>query len=171
MMKKFRLLTILAVSLLIAAGLAPWAAWSQAAGSIAEPKRGERQTPGEDAASPESRKQQLDAREAALAARELQLNALAGDLNNRTAELENARKKLALAQGEQKKLQTDRARKTLKIYRSMRPEESAKLLDKLDEGTATGILNALDQKTVMQMIPYLNQPRVLKWTRETLAGM
>ena len=170
MRKKMRLLLILVVLSLIAASIAPWGAWSQAASQTVDPKRGAHQPAGEDAASLEARKQQLVAREAALVAREQQLNALALDVSNRTREFENVRKKLAVAQEEQKKLKTERARKTLKIYRSMRPEETAKLLDRLDEGTAAGIMNSLDQKTVMQLIPYLNQPRVLKWTRETLAG-
>jgi hypothetical protein len=44
-------------------------------------------------------------------------------------------------------------------------------LDRLDEPTVTAILNAMDQKTITQLIPHLNQARVLRWTRETLAGM
>lgn len=166
-----RLLPYVAGFLLLVAILVTWIIEESAAGQSHEAKSPVRQASAGESASPEAMKQQLDAREAALTAREQQLNALAGDVNSRAAELENSRKKLTGALEEQKKMQSDRARKTLKIYRSLRPEESAKLLDRLDEGTALGILNALDQKTVMQMIPYLNQPRVLKWTRETLSGM
>lgn len=79
-------------------------------------------------------------------------------------------KELAAAREAQKKLQGERARKTLKIYRSLRPEDAARLIDRLDESTAAEILNSLDQKTVTNLIPYLNQARVLKWTRETIAG-
>jgi hypothetical protein len=79
-------------------------------------------------------------------------------------------KELAAAREAQKKLQGERVKKTLKIYKSLRPEDAARLIDRLDETTATELLNSLDQKTVANLIPYLNQPRVLKWTRETMAG-
>lgn len=165
---KLRAYLIIAVLLLVAAGVTPWETWSLTASQAIESKPGERQSSGVD--PQEAGQRQLDARDAALTSRELQLTATAADLSRRAMELDNSMKKLAVIQDEQKKQQSERAKKTLKIYRSLKPEEAAKLLDRLDEKTVTGIMNALDQKTVTQLIPFLNQQRVLAWTRETLAG-
>lgn len=169
MMRSSCIYLLPALLLLAVAGFAPWGTWSLLPSQAMETKPAEKK-PAVTEAGLELKRQQLDARETALAARELQLNAMAADLGNRAREQEAVRKKLAAAQEEQKKLNNERAKKTLKIYRTLKPEEAARLLDRLDESTAVGILNALDQKTVTQLFPYLNQSRVLKWTRETLAG-
>jgi flagellar motility protein MotE (MotC chaperone) len=58
----------------------------------------------------------------------------------------------------------------LKIYKALRPEQAALLIDRLDEGTAAEIMNSMDQKTLAKLIPHLNPQRVVKWTRESLAG-
>lgn len=170
MRKKLSLLPVLALSLILVAYVICWIVDESSAGQTVEPKKKDLQT-AKDPASLDARKKLLDEREAALTAREQQATALANDANSKLAEIDGMKKKLTINLEEHKRLQSERAKKTLKIYRSLRAEESAKLLDKLDEPTATAILNAMDQKTIMQMIPYLNQARVLKWTRETLAGM
>ena len=41
----------------------------------------------------------------------------------------------------EKKSQSDRAAKTLKIYKSLRPEQAARLIDRMDEGTAAEIMS------------------------------
>lgn len=169
MRKKIGLMPILALTLVLVAYLICWIV-DESSAAPPEPRQKDLHT-AKDPASLDARKKQLDEREAALTAREQQAAALASDASSKLAEVDGLKKKLTVNLEEQKRLQSERAKKTLKIYRSLRAEESAKLLDKLDEPTATAILNAMDQKTILQMIPYLNQARVLKWTRETLAGM
>lgn len=152
-------LALIAVLYLASAGQTVLAAGTQAVDRKAEPE-----------AAAADAKQQLAARDSALAAKDQQLNMLNGTFTKQALELERARKELAVNRDSQKKIQGERAKKTLKIYKSLRPEEAAKLIDKLDENTAAELINALDQKTVATLIPYLNQQRVLKWTRETMAG-
>ena len=119
-----RLFPALFVLLLVAAGLATWAAWSPAVSQSIDSQQMEYQPAGKDTVSLETRKQLLAAREdavlarrkAAMAARELQMNTLAVEVSSRASGQEST------------------------------------------------------HNIVMQLIPYLNQPRVLKWNRETLAG-
>lgn len=140
--------------------------WSPTTSEAGDAKPADKQS----GSNVDSQKQQVSDKEAALALREQQLNAMAADLNKRAVDIEALKKKLVSAQADHKNLQDERAKKTIKIYRTLKPDDAAKLLDKLDEATALGILNALDQKTVTKLIPYLNQARVLKWTRETLVS-
>jgi flagellar protein FlbB len=129
---------------------------------------------GDEAAALEARRQQLAEREAALAAKEQELKKLSASLDSRIKEL-NALRKDVDTSLQQKGKQDDEARKErfrkmLKIYRGLKPEEAGKLLDKLDEELVIEMLNGMDQKTAIKLVPYLNQPRVLKWTRLNLKG-
>jgi len=43
-------------------------------------------------------------------------------------------------------------------------------MDKLEEEKVISLLNQMDTKTVVKLIPFLKQPRVLKWIEENLRG-
>jgi MgtE intracellular N domain len=67
-------------------------------------------------------------------------------------------------------LKGERARKVLRVYKLLPPEQAATLIDRLDDSSAEEIMNALDQRTVSRIVPFLNPQRVVKWTKESLDG-
>jgi hypothetical protein len=107
MRRKICLFHTLGVLVLIAASLAPWAAWSPAASQAIEAKQVEFQPAGRDTVSLEIRKQLLAARvtdlasrrDAALVAREKQR---AVEANNSIRKPESSPRKLVVAQEEMK---------------------------------------------------------------------
>ena len=142
------------------------------AATTAQAPSGAARPAGDESALLEGRRQQLAGREAALAAKEQELKKLSASLDSRIKELAALKKELE-ASMQQKNKQDEEARKErfkkmLKIYRGLKPEEAGKLLDKLDEELVLEMLNSMDQKTAIKLVPFLNQPRVLKWTRLNL---
>jgi flagellar motility protein MotE (MotC chaperone) len=107
-------------------------------------------------------------REAALTLKEQEMKKLEQSLDSRIKELEAARKGLEAPLARKKTEDSGRYKKMLKVYKSLRPEEAAALMDKLDEGIALQLLDQMDQKTAAKLIPFLNQARVLKWTSQSL---
>jgi flagellar motility protein MotE (MotC chaperone) len=107
-------------------------------------------------------------REAALALKEQEMKKLEQSLDSRIKQLEATRKGLEAPLARKKTEDAGRYKKMLKVYKSLRPEEAAALMDKLDEEIALEMLNQMDQKTAARLIPYLNQARVLKWTSKSL---
>jgi len=120
----------------------------------------------------EKRRQQLMEKEAALAVKEQEITRSAGTLDAKIKELAAAQKAFEDAQNDKKKKDaeyaSERYKKMVKLLKGMKPEESAKLFDKLDEETAIGALNQLDQKTVIKMAKFLNQPRLVRWINDNL---
>ena len=99
---------------------------------------------GDEAAALEAKRQQLAERETALAAKEQELKKLSAALDGRIKEL-NALKKEVEASLQQKATKADEERKQrlakmLKIYRGLRPQEAATLMDKLDPDMAIEML-------------------------------
>ena len=127
----------------------------------------------EESAALEIRRQQLVEREAAMAAKEQELKRAAAGLDARLKELAELKKAFDEAM-KQKKAEAlarqERYKKMLKVYRGLKPAEAGKLIDNLEEDLAIEMLNQMDQKTAIKLIPYLNQPRVIKWTRLNLRG-
>lgn len=107
----------------------------------------------------------LAEKSAALAASQERVNTLTATLAAREQELAGLRKSSTIRKLEQ---QEERRSRILKVYRSLKPEEAARLMDRLDEGLALEILDQMDQKTIVKLVPYLNQPRLLKWTRASM---
>ncbi|QWV97121.1 hypothetical protein KP003_18345 [Geomonas nitrogeniifigens] len=135
----------------------------------AEVKNPPRSMSGE-AAALEAKRQQLAQKEAALAAKEAALNQLSAKLDARVAELNAAKKGIEESLTAKKKQDDDRYKKMIKIYKGLKPDEAGTLLNKLDEKMVIQMLNQMDQKTAVKLIPFINQPRVLEWTRLNLAG-
>ena len=67
-----------------------------------------------------------------------------------------------------KQQDAERYKKIIRVYKGLKPDQAGQLIDKLEEDLAIELLNQMDQKTVAKLIPYLNQPRVLRWTRQNL---
>jgi hypothetical protein len=116
------------------------------------------------------KERQLAEREAALNVKEQELNRLSAKLDARMREFEAARKSMETTLSTRKKADGERYKKMLKLYKALRPEEAAGLIDKLDEEIAMELLNQMDTKTAAKLIPFLEKKRVLKWTRASLKG-
>lgn len=137
----------------------------QAKGAVA----GAGQRVVDDAASLELKRQQLAQREAALKAKEEALNQLSSTLDARVAELNAAKKGIEASLVAKKKQDDERYKKMIKIYKGLKPDQAGDLLNKLDSKMVIELLNQMDQKTAVKLIPFINQPRVLEWTRLNLA--
>jgi len=127
----------------------------------------------DDRESLELRRQQLIAREAALAAKEQELNRLSADLDGKIRQLTELKKSLEEFTRQKKAdeaARKERFQKMIKVYKGLKPAEAGGLIDGLEEDLAIQLLNEMDQKLLVKLIPYLNKPRVLKWTRLTLKG-
>jgi flagellar protein FlbB len=123
----------------------------------------------DDAASLELKRQQLAEREAALKAKEEALTKLSATLDARVAELNAAKKGIDASLSAKKKQDDERYKKMVKIYKGLKPDQAGDLLNKLDSKMVIELLNRMDQKTAIKLIPFINQPRVLEWTRLNLA--
>ena len=137
--------------------------------------------PTNDAAALELRWQQLVEKEAALKAKEESLAKLAATLNARVVELNSAKKGIEAALAAKraqdderakarKKLEDERYKRMIKIYKSLKAEDAGTLMNKLDAKLVIDMLNQMDQKTAVKLVPFLSQPRVLEWTRLNLSG-
>jgi hypothetical protein len=58
----------------------------------------------------------------------------------------------------------------LTILKKMRPEQAGQFLGKMEEVAVIAILNDLDNKMILKLMPYLNQPMVLKWIKDNLTN-
>ena len=125
---------------------------------------------GGDAGSLDLKRQQLADKEAALNAKEEALKKLSASLDARVAELNAAKKGIEGALSAKKKQDDDRYKKMIKIYKGLKADEAGALLNKLDDKMVLEMLNQMDQKTAVKLIPFINQPRVLEWTRQNLRG-
>lgn len=125
---------------------------------------------GQVAGSPADSRTGILEREAAVSMKEKELKKLDANLEGKIRKLDETRKGMESTLTQQKKADTERYQKMVKLYKALRPEQAAKLIDKMEEDIAMELMSRLDQKTMAKMIPYLNQARVLKWTRLSLKG-
>ncbi|RQW88559.1 MAG: hypothetical protein EHM79_05390 [Geobacter sp.] len=107
-------------------------------------------------------------RETAVSLKEKELKSLSESLSARIQQLQQARKEIEASLDQKKKDEAEKYKKMLKVYKSLRPEAAAALMDKLDESMALEMLTQMDTKTAVKLIPLMNQDRVLKWTRLSL---
>jgi flagellar protein FlbB len=124
----------------------------------------------DDAASLEQKRQQLAEKEAALNAKEEALRKLSASVDAKVNELNAAKKGLENSLVAKKKQDDERYKKMIKIYKGLKAEQAATLLNKLDDKLVIEMLNQMDQKTAVKLIPLITQPRVLEWTRLNLNG-
>jgi len=124
----------------------------------------------EEKAIQDARRQQLAEKEAALAAKEEELKKLGMKLDSQIKSLGDSKKRLDDSLKAQKKVQDEKQKKMIGLFKKMRPEQAGQLMDKLEEEKVISLLDQMDTKTVVKLIPYLKQPRVLKWIVENLKG-
>jgi flagellar motility protein MotE (MotC chaperone) len=146
----------------------------QAAEAAKEPEAAGQQAPNASRAAREekiiqdARRQQLTDREAALAAKEQELKKMSSRLDAQLKQLEERKKLLDDSLKQKKKVLDDKRKRMLALLKKMRPEQAGQYLGKMDEVAVVGILNDLDNKMILKLMPYLNQPLVLKWIKENL---
>ena len=125
----------------------------------------------EEKALQDARRQQIAEKEAALAAKEQELKKLGAKLDAQVKALEDSKKRLDDSLKVQKKALDEKQKKMIGLFKKMRPEQAGQLMDKLEEGKVISLLNQMDTKTIIKLVPYLKQPRVLKWINENLKGV
>jgi flagellar motility protein MotE (MotC chaperone) len=124
----------------------------------------------EEKALQDARRQQIAEKEAALAAKELELKKLSSKLDAQLKSMEEGKKQLDLTLKAKKKVLDEKRKKMIALFKKMRPEQAGQMIDKLEEHVAISVLDQMDTKTVIKFVPFLNQPRVLKWINENLKG-
>ena len=124
----------------------------------------------EEKALQDARRQQISEKEAALAAKEQELKKLNTKLDAQLKSVEENKKQLDGVLKAKKKTLDEKRKKMIAIFKKMRPEQAGQMIDKLEEQVAISVLDQMDTKTVIKLVPFLNQPRVLKWINENLKG-
>lgn len=124
----------------------------------------------EEKAIQDARRQLLAEKEAALAAKEQELNKLGAKLDSQIKALEDSKKRLDESLKAQKKGQDEKRKKMIAFFKKMKAEQAGQLMNKLDETQVISMLDQMDTKTVIKLVPFLNQPRVLKWINDNLKG-
>lgn len=164
--------TLLPLALIAAALylLAPGASNRPAGAAEGGARRAPTRQVADDAASLELKRQQLADREAALNAKEEALKRISASLDAKVSELNAAKKAIEGSLATKKKQDDERYKKMIKIYKGLKAEQAAALLNKLDDKMVIEMLNQMDQKTAVKLIPLITQPRVLEWTRLNLNG-
>ena len=122
----------------------------------------------EEKALQDARRQQLAEREAVLAAKEQELKKLSSKIEGQIKALEESKKRLDESLKQKKKTLDDKRKRMLSLLKKMRPEQAGQFLGKMEEVAVISILNDLDNKMILKLIPYLNQPMVLKWIKDNL---
>jgi flagellar motility protein MotE (MotC chaperone) len=128
----------------------------------------------EEKAIQDARRQQLAEKEAALASKEQELKKLSDKLEAQVKALEESKKRLddtLKAQSEaQKKMQDEKITKMVKLFKTMKSEQSGKMIDSLKEDMALILLSRLDTKSVAKLAPFISQPRLVKWVSDNMQG-
>lgn len=101
------------------------------------------------------REEELKAREARLASIKTDLDARAGELKKTHADIEASLKKLDEAG-------TDRAKRLVKIFESMGPEDAAPRLEKLDQDIAVMILATISEKKAAKILAFIEPVRAAR---------
>lgn len=126
----------------------------------------------EEKALLDARRQKLAEQEAALSAKEAELKKLSEKLELQLKSMEDAKKKydetMRLQEEVLKKQQGEKVTKMVKLFKAMKADQSARLLDALPEPEAIVLLERLDTKTVAKLAPFVNQPRLVRWIDENL---
>lgn len=126
----------------------------------------------EEKALLDARRQRLAEQEAALSAKEAELKKLSEKLELQLKNMEETKKKydetMRLQEEVLKKQQGEKVTKMVKLFKAMKADQSARLLDALPEPEAIVLLERLDTKTVAKLAPFVNQPRLVRWIDENL---
>jgi flagellar motility protein MotE (MotC chaperone) len=126
----------------------------------------------EEKALQDARRQQLSEKEATLAAKEQELKKLSAKIEAQVKALDESKKRLddslKTRSEAQKKKQDEKILKMVKLFKTMRSEQSGKMIDSLKEDLALQLLGRMDTKTIAKLAPFISQPRILKWISTNL---
>ena len=125
----------------------------------------------EEKAIQDARRQQLAEKEAAMAAKEVELKKLGEKLDAQIKSVDDSKRRLDESLKVQKKVKDEKRKKMIGFFKKMKAEQAGQLMNKLDENTVITMLDEMDTKTVLKLVPFLSQPRVLKWINENLKGV
>lgn len=125
----------------------------------------------EEKAIQDARRQQLAEKEAALAAKEAELKKLGEKLDAQIKSFDDSKRRLDDSLKAQQKAQDEKRKKMISFFKKMKAEQAGQLMNKLDENTVINMLDQMDTKTIIKLVPYLSQPRVLRWINENLKGV
>jgi len=125
----------------------------------------------EEKAIQDARRQQLAEKEAAMAAKEQELNKLAAKLDSQIKALEESKKRLDESLKAQSKGLDEKRKKMIVVFKKMKAEQAGQLMNKLDEALVISMLDQMDTKTIIKLVPFISQPKVLKWINENYKGV
>jgi flagellar motility protein MotE (MotC chaperone) len=116
----------------------------------------------------EQRGAELDRRERAVVEREAALKALEAALDEQVMQLERAAPAGTPAEAASEPAGCGVA--VTKIYASMKPEDAAPILDRLDEATARTVLGCMKERQIGAILAAMNRDRAVALTRLLAAG-
>jgi len=111
---------------------------------------------------------ELDRRERAVAAREAALKALEAALDEQVVQLERAAPAGPSAAATPEPAGCGVA--VTKVYASMKPEEAAPIVDRLDDATARTVLGCMKERQIGAILAAMNRDRAVALTRLLAAG-
>ena len=107
----------------------------------------------------DARRQQLAEKEAALAAKEQELKKLSAKIEAQVKALEDSKirldESLKVQSEAQKKKKDEKIQKMVKLFKTLRSEQAAKMIDALKEDQALSLLSRMDTKTVAKLAPFM----------------
>jgi flagellar motility protein MotE (MotC chaperone) len=109
-------------------------------------------------AAVEQRGHDLDRREDAVAAREAALNAIAATLGEQVEKLEPAEE----GGGDHGR---PCAATVSKVYETMKPEDAAPIIDRLDDATATSIFTCMRERQIAAILALMSHDRAVALTK------
>ncbi len=115
------------------------------------------------------RKRELDSREEELNRVEAELTAQKAELEKRMAELESTRKNISTVLEEKVQSDDKKVDKLVEMYSNMKPQQSAKVFEEMDEGLAIEILGRMKKKNVAEIMSLVKSEKV-KVLSEKFAG-
>jgi flagellar motility protein MotE (MotC chaperone) len=122
-------------------------------------------------AAVEQRGQELDRREQVVAEREAALKALEATLGDQVAKLEPAPAAGAAPGGPHDAAAAAAATAgpcgvvVTKVYQSMKPEEAAPIIDRMDDATATSIFACMKERQIGAILALMNKDRAVALTK------
>ena len=115
------------------------------------------------------RKVELDQRETELAKLEEELQKQKGEIESRIRRLEDVRDQISKLLSERVKVDQDRVQKLVEFYSSMKPQQAATIIEKLDEDLAVEVLGQMKKKSAAEIINLLEAEKARKLS-EKFAG-
>lgn len=108
------------------------------------------------------RQHELDIREEEIKAREARLASVKTDLDARAAELKKTHADIEASLKKLDEAGTDRAKRLVKIYESMGPEDAAPRLEKLEHDIAVMILATVSEKKAAKILAFIEPARAAR---------